>query len=229
MRSLAILRRKRSRPRFETSDSDTRRCPVGLRDRERDSNVVVGLHVSRRHPNDGHRDRRGLAGHDVRVEHVRARTACTGARPQAVESTARRCHAVALRLARASRTAARADRHGVGGSTRAHAVHGPGATSPARLAPSQSAAGAGSLETQTPNVGALMRCFSCGGPAHPATGCQYTETLIMCGPCTREFWAWMRRHTSRRWGGRYFYEDATRWRAQEPEAPAKPEGPPPSR
>lgn len=51
-----------------------------------------------------------------------------------------------------------------------------------------------------------MTCIICGGPAHPATGAQYTETALACGPCVRDFWVWVRRHTSRRWGGQYFYD-----------------------
>ena len=37
-----------------------------------------------------------------------------------------------------------------------------------------------------------IQCRTCGGVAHPATGCAYTPTFIVCGPCTREFWAWAR-------------------------------------
>lgn len=36
-----------------------------------------------------------------------------------------------------------------------------------------------------------LRCFDCGGPAHPAVGCQYTETMITCARCTAKFWIWM--------------------------------------
>ena len=35
-----------------------------------------------------------------------------------------------------------------------------------------------------------IRCFFCGGPAHPASGCQYTSGAIACGPCVRAFWKW---------------------------------------
>jgi len=41
-----------------------------------------------------------------------------------------------------------------------------------------------------------MECFCCGGVAHPATGCQYSERVIICGSCTRSFWKWVRGHTS---------------------------------
>jgi hypothetical protein len=37
-----------------------------------------------------------------------------------------------------------------------------------------------------------MECRTCGGPFHPATGCAYTATFVVCGPCTRSFWAWFR-------------------------------------
>lgn len=34
-------------------------------------------------------------------------------------------------------------------------------------------------------------CRTCGGVAHPATGCVYSPTFIVCGPCTRRAWAWI--------------------------------------
>jgi len=40
------------------------------------------------------------------------------------------------------------------------------------------------------------RCATCGGPAHPATGCQYTETFITCYSCTVEAWSWIRQHVA---------------------------------
>jgi len=50
-----------------------------------------------------------------------------------------------------------------------------------------------------------MWCFTCGGPAHPSTGCAYNESVLVCGPCTRRFWEWFRRQQHRRWGGADFY------------------------
>lgn len=53
-----------------------------------------------------------------------------------------------------------------------------------------------------------MECRTCGGPAHPQTGCQYTETFITCATCTRRFWAWFIQHSNgkgRRTGGPSFY------------------------
>ena len=41
-----------------------------------------------------------------------------------------------------------------------------------------------------------IRCRTCGGVAHPATGCVYSATFIVCGPCTREAWAWIRQFTA---------------------------------
>ena len=35
------------------------------------------------------------------------------------------------------------------------------------------------------------RCPDCGGPSHPASGCQYTPTYVVCGPCTRRAWKWI--------------------------------------
>ncbi len=43
-----------------------------------------------------------------------------------------------------------------------------------------------------------MDCNFCEGVAHPATGCQYTENMIACGPCTRRFWAWFEQHSNPR-------------------------------
>lgn len=43
-----------------------------------------------------------------------------------------------------------------------------------------------------------MRCASCKGAAHPASGCQYSEKTIICGRCVREFWRWVKGHTQPR-------------------------------
>jgi hypothetical protein len=61
-------------------------------------------------------------------------------------------------------------------------------------------------------------CASCKGVAHPATGCQYSETMIICGPCIRKAWVWIAGHTntSKRVGPKgskqrvSFYEAATK-------------------
>lgn len=55
-----------------------------------------------------------------------------------------------------------------------------------------------------------MICATCGGPAHPATGCQYTETFITCYRCTVEAWTWLRRHINEKGlrSGISFYEHA---------------------
>jgi hypothetical protein len=42
------------------------------------------------------------------------------------------------------------------------------------------------------------RCFFCRGPAHPATGCQYSERVIACRACTVEFWRWFKGHVATR-------------------------------
>ena len=41
-----------------------------------------------------------------------------------------------------------------------------------------------------------MQCNFCGGVAHPASGCQYSPTMIACGPCVRSFWGWVFHHTT---------------------------------
>jgi hypothetical protein len=55
-------------------------------------------------------------------------------------------------------------------------------------------------------------CFFCDGPAHSATGCQYTETVIACGTCTRQAWTWIKQHTSSkgRRRGPSFYDHVNR-------------------
>lgn len=56
-------------------------------------------------------------------------------------------------------------------------------------------------------------CPMCGGASHPATGCAYTATFIVCWRCTLEFARWLERWTAskgRRAGGLRFYEFAGR-------------------
>jgi hypothetical protein len=57
-----------------------------------------------------------------------------------------------------------------------------------------------------------IRCRMCDGPAHPATGCVYSPTFIVCGPCTREAWAWIRSFTASkgRRSGLAFYDHVNR-------------------
>lgn len=47
-----------------------------------------------------------------------------------------------------------------------------------------------------------MRCQVCRGPYHPATG-DWDERWgrATCGPCHRNWWAYMKQHFSRKWGG----------------------------
>ncbi len=42
-----------------------------------------------------------------------------------------------------------------------------------------------------------MICNFCGGPTHPATGCQYGPRTIACYRCTVECWRWVRLHTGK--------------------------------
>lgn len=52
-------------------------------------------------------------------------------------------------------------------------------------------------------------CFLCGGSAHPATGCVYSPTCILCHRCTREQWRWVKGWTNARMKqGHYFYQCA---------------------
>jgi hypothetical protein len=56
-----------------------------------------------------------------------------------------------------------------------------------------------------------MRCAACKGPAHPASGCQYTARTLVCGPCARRFWEWAVRHANGagRRRGIAFYDHVT--------------------
>ena len=53
-----------------------------------------------------------------------------------------------------------------------------------------------------------MTCMACKGPFHPATGHQFSKTATLCGPCAGRFFAWVIRHTRRRWSGADFYAAA---------------------
>lgn len=58
-----------------------------------------------------------------------------------------------------------------------------------------------------------IRCRTCEGVAHPASGCAYSPTFIVCGPCTREAWKWLREMTAskgRRKGRPAFYDHVNR-------------------
>jgi hypothetical protein len=55
-----------------------------------------------------------------------------------------------------------------------------------------------------------MTCPFCGGPSHPAVGCEYTPTFVACHRCTVEFWAWVRRWIKPR-KGIDFYGAAAKW------------------
>lgn len=43
-----------------------------------------------------------------------------------------------------------------------------------------------------------MKCSSCQGVAHPATGCQWSPQTLVCHACAQRFWTWMMNHTSER-------------------------------
>lgn len=37
-----------------------------------------------------------------------------------------------------------------------------------------------------------MRCSSCQGPFHPATGWVLSPNTVLCGPCAKDFAAWFK-------------------------------------
>jgi hypothetical protein len=57
-----------------------------------------------------------------------------------------------------------------------------------------------------------MNCRMCGGAAHPATGCAYSPTFIVCWSCTKDFWHWVKGWTDRkgRRKGPAFYDHVNR-------------------
>ena len=55
-----------------------------------------------------------------------------------------------------------------------------------------------------------MLCCICHGPAHPATGAQYSTRALACHGCVVELWTWLRRRMKgrARGGGLNFYDYA---------------------
>ena len=51
-------------------------------------------------------------------------------------------------------------------------------------------------EGEIPSSGTILRCASCKGVAHPATGCQYSEKTLICRACTVRFWQWLKPHVN---------------------------------
>ncbi len=45
------------------------------------------------------------------------------------------------------------------------------------------------------------RCPMCGGVSHPSSGCAYSASFVVCGPCTRQAWKWILNHVNGK-GGR---------------------------
>lgn len=58
----------------------------------------------------------------------------------------------------------------------------------------------------------MDRCAACKGVAHPSTGHAWSASVIVCGPCTRRFFAWVAQHTRPRKGSD-FYGAAVRWKS----------------
>lgn len=54
-----------------------------------------------------------------------------------------------------------------------------------------------------------MNCMSCKGPYHEATGHVWAPGAVVCGPCIKRFYAWVKQHTAPRKGRMVnFYEAA---------------------
>jgi len=62
-----------------------------------------------------------------------------------------------------------------------------------------------------------MNCCICGGPAHSATGAQYTKNSIACGPCVRDLWYWhiKRQNSVGRRKGILFYDHVNNVRGKD--------------
>ncbi len=71
---------------------------------------------------------------------------------------------------------------------------------------------AGPYAWVTPEGFLVTRCPLCGGASHPATGCAYTATFVVCWRCTLELARWLERWTREKGArrGRPFYDHARR-------------------
>lgn len=54
----------------------------------------------------------------------------------------------------------------------------------------------------------MTPCACCGSPYHESTGHRVSDTMVWCGPCTRDFSRWCASHLKRKWGKMNFYEAA---------------------
>ena len=52
------------------------------------------------------------------------------------------------------------------------------------------------------------KCSACRGVYHPATGHVHSNNTVLCGPCTRHYFAWVVSHTNHRYGKVRFYDHA---------------------
>ena len=57
---------------------------------------------------------------------------------------------------------------------------------------------------------AQNRCNACKGVFHEATGHRHSDNTVLCGPCAKHFFKWVKGHTNRSWSGVKFYEHAVR-------------------
>lgn len=65
---------------------------------------------------------------------------------------------------------------------------------------------------ENPDGTVSHRCPLCGGASHPATGCAYSATFVVCWRCTLDACAWVQRWTASkgRRRGPAFYEHAAK-------------------
>lgn len=66
----------------------------------------------------------------------------------------------------------------------------------------------------------MTRCARCSGAAHPATGAVYGQGTLICGPCERAFWTWLRGWVRPRKNKSDFYGAATKWAREQREGTA---------
>ena len=66
-----------------------------------------------------------------------------------------------------------------------------------------------------------MCCTACGGVYHPDTGHRFTETAVLCGPCTRDMVKFVKGRMALTMRGARFYEHALRGPSTAYEASAR--------
>lgn len=156
------------------------RSPRRLRRQNQES-----LRVERRRGEPDERDRSTPCACGVDAQHERC--ASTYGRIAANRACYRTCGArILLESARVASVARPSHRSAALDHARGRSSH---ASAPVRSSRARASVG---------RMGPSCPCFFCGGPAHPATGCVYSERVIACYACVVSFWRWFRGHMATR-------------------------------